>query len=208
MSYTRTKKITSLSRGDTNTTLFLVPILELKIEYLKHEHGFINGFIADVDVPNEDYMIYLLFAPKDVRKLYHFFNREHGRTNYFINTYNYGDYIVAKYEFPEKWRKEWDLFLEGKYSQFRKKFVDLLPQEEHKEDKFGPFTEPSIQYHICNQTRLLKNYWERELDVRLGRDTEYWSAPDMTIEILDIEKIKNDSRTNKEHLGELSESEG
>lgn len=204
MSYTRSKKITSINKEDTNTTLFLVPPLGLKLGYLKYEHGFVNGFIGDVDCPIEEYMIYLLFYPLDVRKLYHFFNREHGRTQGFINSYNYGDYIVAKYSFPLQWRKEYDLFLEGKYSQFRKKFVDLLPQEDHKEDKYGPFTEPSIQYHICNQTRLLKNYWERELDVKLSRDSEYWSAPDMVKEILDIQKIINDSTANKECMGELS----
>lgn len=207
MSYIRSKKINSIDRTNTNTSLFLIPGLGLKVDYLRTQFGFINGYLHDLDSPFQyNNPVFLLFLPPDEysrENLEVFIEREYKKKQELVDDYWYEEYRVIVYEFPEKWLSEWELFFNGEYSSFRKKYVDLLPQEEHKEDIHGPYTEPSIQFNVCNRKAILKNYWEREIGEKLDPEGEYWSIPDMRDETLNIEKIKNDSRTNQKDMGRV-----
>ncbi len=207
MSNSRSKRINTINRDETDTTRFLVPAVGLKVTYLKHEHGFIDAYLKDPTAPRyHEFSLYLLFKPDNWEKFQDFVTAEYCRTAFSIDDYCYEDgYGVIVYGFPDCWQHEYDLFLEGKFSYFRKKYLNLLPQEEYLEDTHGPFSQPSIQYHVCNRTKILKNHWERVIGEKIDGESELWSVPKMENETLNIEEIKKryDSTASKEYLGEM-----
>lgn len=210
MSNIRGRKITTINSEDTSSTLFLVPALGLKVEYLRHEHGFVNAYLNDVDLMKTyEYQLYLLFKIKDEDLFNAFLLKEYTRTKDLVQDYSPAEgYEVLVYNFPSKWKKEWALFMDGEYSYFRKSYVNLLPQEEHLEDEHGPFTQPSVQVNVCNRAVVLKNYWERMIGTKLEQESEYWSIPDILgKELLDIEKIINDSKADSASVGKLPKSD-
>lgn len=179
----------------TNTSTFLLRGLGTNTEDLK-KLGFINAYIDDANhEPHYEEAIYLLFKPEDIEEFQFFIMKEQEREAEIIEDYDYeGGYIVMVYKFPEKYNKEYNLFLRGEYSGFRKSYVDLFPIEVQIKNKFGAIiaTKASAYYHIFNRTPELRKYWEDKLDIELDDEAEYWEGIDIKKETLDIKKIKNE----------------
>lgn len=177
--------------GDTTTTMFLVPGLGLSLEEIRFRYGFINAYLKDEDREPYERGVYLLFKPANIIDFEHFLEREKKRTAQLIEDYDYrGGYVVLIYVFPEEYLHEWKLFLKGRYSKFRAKYLVLLPEIDSKVDSEGiPFTETSLQYMICYKAPALKQYLEKKLGEELEEDAEYWSKPSMKKETLNINKI-------------------
>lgn len=179
--------------NDSNSTLFLVPGLDLQIDNLR-KLGFINAYIKDEHrEPIFNQELYLLFKPESDTSMFLFIEEEYGNENReLIEDYDYSDgFIVLLYKFPEKYSQEYKHFLNGKYSKFRAKYVAILPQIDSKIDANGdPFTEYSIQFMACHKSKSLKDYWEKRLDTELDDDDEVWVGFSEKRETLNIEKIK------------------
>lgn len=185
----------------TCATIFLLPGIGLKRQELM-KRGFISAYIDDElhDVHYER-AVYLLYKPQQIEEFQKFLEEEYKRTPLLVEDYDYqGGYVVTVYKFPEEFIKEYDLFLKGKYSKFRKKYVELFPTRVKVYDNSSDTVKEklSLQYHIFNRTNALRKFWEEKLGYgphsigdhqELPEDLEYWSMPNIIKETLNINEL-------------------
>ena len=180
----------------------MVPTLKVPKDALR-SNGFINAYIKD-NRREDQYKesIYLLFKPKDLDKFREFLDNEYERTKTIIEDYDYEDgFVVVVYQLNEKYRKDFDLIRQGKYSktsaEFQKNFPKIIKIYRgglHKD-------EISLQYRIFNKNEDLVEFWEEKLGIDLeltvGDDFEVWEGWDEQKEILELDKIKEQCTTEK-----------
>jgi len=176
----------------TLTSIFFVPTLQINREGL-YTNGYLNGYMTDSrrEVQYEN-CIYLLFKPKNLEKFKDFLDNEYLRTKQVIDDYDYEDgFIVVVYQLDPKFKNDYKLIKQGKYSQTSPDFQNLFPAKLKVTTKEKTFKdEVSLQYRIFNKTVDLKEYWESKLAVDFKEDMEVWNIWDDEKEVLEIDKIK------------------
>ena len=175
----------------TITSIFMIPSLEIPKNELK-SNGFINGYIKDAykDVQYEN-AVYLLFQPKNIDKFREFLDSEYERTKNIIEDYDYNSgFVVVVYQLESKFKEDYDLIKDGKYSKTSKKFQKLFSK--HVEIVFNNVSKQqlSLQYRIFNKTEDLTQFWEERLGIKFEEDYEVWEGWDEEKEILTIKNIK------------------
>ena len=177
----------------TVTTIFIVPTLKINRDALNN-NGYINGYMSDVrrDVQYEN-AVYLLFKPDNLDRFREFIDNELERTRQLIDDYDYEDgFVVVVYTLDKKWKKDFALVREGKYSQTSNEFQEQFPKV-LKVIKNGLHKdEISLQYRIFKKTIDMREYWENRLDMEFTEDMEVWSGFDEVIETLDLNNIKQE----------------
>lgn len=177
------------------TSIFMVPTLKVPKDALR-SNGFINAYIRD-DRRDDQYKesIYLLFKPTDLDKFREFLDSEYERTKAVIEDYDYEDgYVVVVYQLDNKYKKDYELVRQGKYSKTSGNFQKMFPKIVkitrgglHKD-------EISLQYRIFNKAEDLINFWEEKLGIDLqgvmGDEFEVWDGWDESKEILNLDNIK------------------
>jgi hypothetical protein len=186
----------------TITSIFMVPTLKIPKENLK-ENGFINGYIKDGERDIQyDNSVYVLFKPENLDKFREFLDKEYERTKAVIEDYDYEDgYVVVVYQLNDKYKKDFKLIKEGKYSKTSKSFQSEFPRLV-KIVREGDIKEAmSLQARVFMRTDDLIEYWEERLGmnlkITLGEDYELWDIFDETKETLEIDKIKELCATEK-----------
>jgi hypothetical protein len=175
----------------TVTSIFIVPTLKIDRDKLK-DNGYINGYISDMrrDVQYKD-AVYLLFKPDNIDRFRDFLDNEATRTKSLLDDYDYEDgFVVVVYTLNKKWKKDFLLIKEGKYSQTSKEFQEQFPKV-LKVIKDGLHRdEISLQYRIFKKTVDMLDYWENRLDIEFTEDMEVWDGFDEVLETLNLDKIK------------------
>lgn len=173
----------------------MVPTLNVPKDALKG-NGFINAYIRDSGSENEyKDSIYLLFKPTDLDKFREFLDNEYERTKNIIEDYDYDDgYVVVVYQLNEKFKKDFTLIKQGKYSKTSEEFQKVFPKIIKIVKNGLHRDELSLQYRIFNKAEDLIDFWEDKLGINLkdavGNDFEVWEGWDETKEILELNKIK------------------
>jgi hypothetical protein len=186
------------------TSIFMVPTLAIPYGKL-NENGYINGYIDDLTHSSKyKNCVFVLFKPDDLDVFREFLDSEYERTKAVIEDYDYeGGFVVVVYQLDNKYKKDFKLIKQGKYSKTSKEFQKLFPKtikivknSLHKE-------EISLQYRIFNKNRDLINFWEEKLGINLietvGEDFELWEGWDEQKEILEINKIKETLCTTQKY---------
>ena len=142
------------------TSIFMVPTLKVPKDALR-SNGFINAYIKD-NRREDQYKesVYLLFKPTDLDKFREFLDSEYERTKAVIEDYDYEDgYVVVVYQLNDKYKKDFNLIRQGKYSKtsvdFQKMFpkvVKIVKNNLHRD-------EISLQYRIFNKAEDLVSFW-------------------------------------------------
>lgn len=174
------------------TTIFLLPVTgHQRKDLLKH--GFIEAYLDDKNhEPHYRNAVYLLFKPEDMESLQSFIDKEYRLRNDILEDYDYsGGYVVVVYKIPQKYIDDYKLFLEGKYSKFSEQYKRLFPEMAETTNKAGDkemmYTVP---YLVFVKGKPIKEYWENKLGVKLDKDMEYWSVPNINgSDTLDINKL-------------------
>ena len=173
----------------------MVPTLKFPKESLK-SNGFINGYIKDDknETQYED-AVYILFKPENLDKFREFLDNEYERTKNIIEDYDYEDgFVVVVYKLNEKYKKDYDLIKQGKYSKTSKAFQNEFPKSVKILRDGLEKDEISLQTRVFNKTEDLIEFWEEKLGVNLkemfGEDCEVWDGWDESKEILELDKIK------------------
>lgn len=175
----------------TTTTLFLLPALGLCEEEMSESLGFIDGFIKDRDRPTSfRYPVYVLFRPKDLRVFQEFVDGEYARTPTLVEDYDYaGGYVVLVYHYPEKFQRDYNRFLKGKYSKFSLPFVDCFPHFEMATDGTNPnIPQVSFQRLVFHKAPAIISFMENEIGQSVP--DECWSIPVLERETLKIDRIR------------------
>ncbi len=184
------------------TSIFMVPTLKVPKDALRG-NGFINAYIKDARKEDQyDGCIYLLFKPENLDKFREFLDSEYERTKAVIEDYDYEDgFVVVVYQLNEKYKKDFLLVKEGKYSKTSADFQKLFPKVIKITRNGLHKDEISLQYRIFNKAEDLVNFWEDKLGIDLveviGDDFEVWEGWDESKEILELDKIKELCATEK-----------
>lgn len=177
------------------TSIFMVPTLKVPKDALRG-NGFINAYVKDAR--KEDHYegcIYLLFKPENLDKFREFLDNEYERTKTVIEDYDYEDgFVVVVYQLDEKYKKDFVLVKQGKYSKTSKDFQKLFPKVIKITRNGLHKDEISLQYRIFNKADDLISFWEDKLGIDfaeiVGDDFEVWEGWDEQKEILELDKIK------------------
>lgn len=181
----------NVSVTKTITSIFMVPTLKINRENLM-SNGFINGYAKDgrKDVQYEN-CIYLLFKPDDIDKFRDFLDGEYERTKSIVDDYDYEDgYVVVVYELNQKFKKDFDLVRQSKYSKTSEEFQKLFPKIIKIKKGGVNREEVSLQFRVFNRTEDLKQFWEDKLGVEFDDEVELWHGFFEENEILNLDKIK------------------
>ena len=184
-----------MKRKNTHTTIFMVPTLKTPKNSLRN-NGFINAYLVDnVSESTYEDCIYILFKPKDLDMFKDFLDSEYERTKQIVEDYDYeGGFVVVVYKLSQKWKEDFNLIKQGKYSQtsdgFQKVFpkvIKLMKNGLHRD-------ELSLQYRIFNKTNDLIEYWQDKLGITYWDESmEAWSGFKESEQSL-TKKILNESR--------------
>lgn len=191
------------------STIFLLNPLGLEKQRLD-KLGFVEAYLKDEYSTNE-YInpVFLLFKPENVNNFQVFVEREYDRINIHTGTKDLvADYdrgngeIVLVYEFPFK--KDYERFLEGKYSRFSKDIVETYPKT-IKTGTDNKFTALGVPYRIITKDReskeilaqiygnsfltnqpitTISDMLEKEFGTPITEDMELWSIPSIEKETL------------------------
>jgi hypothetical protein len=169
----------------------MVPTLKINRENLM-SNGFINGYAKDgrKDVQYEN-CIYLLFKPDDVDKFRDFLDGEYERTKSIVDDYDYEDgYVVVVYELSPKFKKDFELVRQSRYSKTSEEFQKLFPKIIKIKKNGVNREEVSLQFRVFNKTEDLKQFWEDKLGVEFDDEVELWHGFFEENEVLNLDKIK------------------
>jgi len=184
-----------MSAKSTISTIFLVPTLKIPKEDLI-SNGFLNGYFRENNLEHyyED-CVYLLFKPDNVSKFREFLEREYERTKNIIEDYDHDCYTVVVYKLDSKYKEDFNLVYNGKYSQTSNEFQKLFPAAVkiirdglHKD-------EMSLQLRIFKKTPDLQEFWIDKLAMtnpinKWKEEYEVWETWDETTETLNFNKLK------------------
>jgi hypothetical protein len=184
------------------TSIFMVPTLKVPKDALR-SNGFINAYIKD-NRREDQYKesIYLLFKPTDLDKFREFLDSEYERTKAVIEDYDYEDgYVVVVYQLNDKYKKDFNLIKQGKYSKTSEEFQKMFPKVVKIVKNNLHRDEVSLQYRIFTKAEDLVNFWEEKLGIDfksiVGEDYEVWEGWNEEKEILELDKIKELCATEK-----------
>lgn len=177
------------------TSIFMVPTLKVPKDALRG-NDFINAYVKDARKEDcYDECIYLLFKPENLNKFREFLDSEYERTKAVIEDYDYEDgFVVVVYKLDDKYKNDFVLVKEGKYSKTSLQFQKLFPKVIKITRNGLHKDEVSLQYRIFNKAEDLVSFWEDKLGIDLieivGDDFEVWEGWDESKEILELDKIK------------------
>jgi hypothetical protein len=184
------------------TSIFMVPTLKVPKDALRG-NGFINAYIKD-NRRDDQYKesVYLLFKPTDLDKFREFLDSEYERTKAVIEDYDYEDgYVVVVYQLNDKYKKDFNLIKQGKYSKTSEEFQKMFPKVVKIVKNNLHRDEVSLQYRIFNKAEDLVSFWEEKLGIDfksiVGEDYEVWEGWSEEKEILELDKIKEQCATEK-----------
>jgi hypothetical protein len=175
----------------TITSIFIVPTLKIDRDKLK-DNGYLNGYLSD-DRRDVQYKnsVYLLFKPDNLDKFREFLDDEAVRTKNLLDDYDYENgFVVVVYKLDNKWKADFLLIKQGKYSKTSKEYQALFPKV-IKIMKNGLHRDQiSLQYKIFRKADDLRQYWEDKIDVDFDEDMEVWEGFSTENETLNLDNIK------------------
>lgn len=172
----------------TITTVFMLPTLKIGRENLSSS-GFINAYLLDIDKDNYPDCIHVLFKPSNIGLFREFFNEQLKRDD-LVDNYDYEDgYVVLVYKLPEKFKDDFELIQQGKYSKTSTEFKNSFPKAIKILKEGLHRDELSLQWRIFKRSNDLIEYWEERMGVRI-KDEEVWDIFEIEKETLDINKLK------------------
>lgn len=156
------------------------------------ENNYINGYIKDgTREVQYDECVYLLFKPDNLDKFKDFLDVEYERTKSIVDDYDYeGGYVVLVYKLEARFKKDFELIKEGKYSKTSIAFQEIFPKNVKFTKGNRTYDQISTHYRIFNKTEDLKKYWEDKLDIVLEDDSEFWGGFFEEDETLNLDKLK------------------
>ena len=140
---------------------------------------------------NYEDAVYLLFHPPNLDRFKEFVDGEYDRTQHLIEDYDVEkDFIVLVYSLNPKFKNDFELIKQGKYSKTSNEFQSIFPKVVKVMKKGLPREETTLQYRIFNKSDDLREYWESRIAIDLKDEFEVWNGYDFEKEIMDITRIK------------------
>lgn len=183
----------------TTSTVFLVKPLDiiekeqdLKTSKLVKDFGFLDAFIKDVNHEMDySHPLYLLFKQDHAILSFREFVQDEYERGLLTEDYDYPEgYIVLLYEYPERFREDYDKIIQGRYSETSREFKDCFPIK----TMFKGKESGSYYTNIFNKSEEIKATLRKafqEFGVEFDENAEVRPAPEIEAETLDIQKYLN-----------------
>lgn len=166
----------------TKTTIFLLPMFGYHV--LNLPKNFINAYLNDLDNPYiliVQNPVFLLFADSNEKdwklcqKVLN--NHDNFYAKYYAgyDTKKEIDLIMYVFSVPGKFVGDYHLFLQGKYSQFSREFVEIYPK--NIIDRNNTII-PIPSYLAISKDQMYRKHLEYSLDCFIEDESELWSIPD------------------------------
>lgn len=168
------------------SNLFLVPLLNVGRNRLDR-HGFINSYMFNQEEALEyESALHLLFMPPDMVDFNDFLEEERERRAVILDEHDYpGGYILLSYELPKRFKRDYQLIMEGRFSETSAAYKNAIPAVVKAKENNIIKSQTSLQHMVFNKDVELRHSWEKMLDVTLHEDQELWSKP-----VIDKETFK------------------
>lgn len=176
----------------TISSIFLLPTLKIPRDKL-NSYGIVNAYIADADRENyKDDYLYVLFNPPNKDMFNEFVDSEYeNEDRQIVEDYDYPDnFSVLVYKLNPKWKKDYELIREGKYSKTCKEFQGMFQKVIKVVIDGLHRDEISLQYRVFKRSTDLIDYWEEKTGVKFDEGQEVWRGFFVEKETLNIENIK------------------
>lgn len=109
-----------------------------------------------------------------------------------IEDYDYPNgYTVLVLRFPEQFRKDYELYLEGKFSKFSVEYKQKMPEQTEAIVDGRKIPGMSTPYMVVHKEERMRKFWEQQFNCYIDPKDEYWGIPNVEKETLDIDKILN-----------------
>jgi len=168
------KSILLYSSLPTKTSTFLLPLLNKTKKTLKFNSYFVNAFL---DNTFENICLLYRFTGTE---LYKDFEAAMMKEPLFIKHIEYDPYhVMYVFKVPEKFKSDIEHFREGKYSGFSKLLRERIW-------KFYGKEEGSAVLQVVKKDKELKKKMEELLNIKLSKDSELASKPELDKEIYNI----------------------
>lgn len=185
-------------RKENVSTVFLLPGIEIKNELknMFYTFGFENTFLTCPPLSYPFEVLYLLFRPQVIDYEFIRFAEELQKNPCFIETIDCSKgRVLFVYRVPKRFRRDYELFLEGKYSKLSAEYKKCFQMEQFKCDAQGRpmkdngryVKEYTDFYHIFNRTDHVKTVWMERLgytDTSILDDMEMYDRQDEVEETL------------------------
>jgi len=136
-----------------------------------------NTFIGDKDYPKYDNNIFLLYKFSGSKEflLYEDFLKN---TNLFVDSYDPDDHhVMFVFDVPSFYQSDYDLFKEGKYSEFPQEYKIALFEYHGITDSKHRVAQVLFKHPD------LREEWENKLNIPIPEDSEVSSVPDLELEV-------------------------
>tara|TARA_R100001594_G_scaffold136094_3_gene178255 strand:+ start:320 stop:895 length:576 start_codon:yes stop_codon:yes gene_type:complete len=167
----------------TKSTLFLLPMIEDILGPYYKSYGFQNLYLGDHGYECLwEYSLYALFKPRFTQS-YITYETKLEESSACVDVYDVGErrgQVMFVFQVDPSFRKDYDLFKEGKYSHFSPEYKKL-------------FKKGSNIHKVVHKDKELKRYWEKRLNMKLPKDNEVWDMAYPRDEI-----FRYDKTTHKE----------
>lgn len=155
----------------TKTSTFLFPLLEIPKALfhcnVKNNFGkllmttrFLNSYLLDLDLANEEYnngpYVFVVIKPYQDTDFDIFYNTILSFENY-VDEYEKSDYIIMIFRVPDRFLDDYNLILEGKYSEISKEARTIIMGNCFFSSK------PKFIPMILSKSVALKKSWEDRL---------------------------------------------
>ena len=157
----------------TNCSAIFLPQTVGVTSQNRHDFSFVNSYLYDESRPEYgDGHIINVFKPSNKKAFDNYLGNEIFRSENFVENYSLDDFEIMIYRIPEKYKSDFELFKQGRYSEFSKEIRSLYPKmlttviQGVRRDTIG------VSNLIINKDKTLKEYWEKRLDEEI--EGEVW----------------------------------
>ena len=124
-------------------------------------------------------------------KFREFLDGEYERTKSIIEDYDYEDgFVVVVYQLNDRFKKDYELVKQGKYSKTSKAFQSEFPKSVKVIKSGLSKDEISLQLRIFKKSADLVEFWEDKIGITFQDEFEVWEGWDEEKEVLVIDKLK------------------
>jgi len=169
------------------SNLFLVPLLNIGRNRLD-KHGFINSYILnqeeELDYESDRHQFLM---PQNMGDVKDFKEDEKERRAVILDEHDYpGGFILLTYELPKRFKRDYQLILQGKFSKTSEAYRSAIPAVVKTKSNNVITSTASLQHMVFNKDAALKQFWEKMFDVTMEEDQELWTCPTVEQETFKI----------------------
>lgn len=187
-----------LETNQTNTSIFLLPPLQINIDY----SIFWNAYLSDdhhvIAEEDDQHLLYCLFKPDGDGKFEKLIVELENK-DIIVEDYDYDNgFCVLVLKFPKQYNADFNLILEGKYSQTSKFFKSLFPMYIEEVGEDGKIIKiPTIYNGVFNKGKELRKEIEEYFGIDMEDCAEYWPHFYNKPASLNIERIYNSLKSTQ-----------